>query len=164
MPKLVDILHERESKQPGWRSGTGKGQQVMDRGMDIVTYLYRKLVKEHQFKTKKGKDPRPFVRKSARHWETDVWRKKRRLVPLDEPLNDEGTTLGLSLAASLPDPTLVEDEVLAQTRDELDTWDFIEDKEKPLMYGIYVDDLPIRQIALESGINEAAARNEKLEH
>jgi hypothetical protein len=56
MPELADILHERETRQPGWRSGAGEEQQVIDRGMDIVTYLYRNLVKEHRFKTDKGKD------------------------------------------------------------------------------------------------------------
>jgi DNA-directed RNA polymerase specialized sigma24 family protein len=166
MPELADILHERETRQPGWRSGAGKGQQLIDRGMDIVTYLHGQLVTEHDFKTDKGKDPRPFVRRAARNWNIDASRKESRSVSIDEPLSKEGTTLGSSLASLLADPTSVEDEVveklfLAQTRDELDAWDFIEDKEKPLMYGIYVDDLPLSQIALEASISEAAARQRK---
>src|SRR5918999_4580904 len=40
VPELADILHERESRLPEWRGGAGKGQQVIDRGMDIVTSLY----------------------------------------------------------------------------------------------------------------------------
>jgi hypothetical protein len=57
MPELADILHERETRQPGWRSGGGKGQQVIERGMDIINSLYIELVRDHKFKTNKGKDP-----------------------------------------------------------------------------------------------------------
>jgi DNA-directed RNA polymerase specialized sigma24 family protein len=167
MPELADILHERESRRPGWRSGAGKGQQMIDRGMDIVTYLYRNLVKEHRFETDQGKDPRPYVSRTVRNWSIDAARKdSRTALSLDRPLNNEGMTLGSSLAASLPDPTSVEDEVveklfIAQTRYGLDAWDFINEKEKPLLRGIYEDDLPFSQIALDAGISEEAARQRK---
>jgi hypothetical protein len=134
MPELADILHEREWRHPGWRSGAGKGQQAIDRGMDIVTSLYVEFVKEHKFNTERGKDPRPYVRTKARNWKIDGWRKERRAVSLDEPLNDEAASLGSLLATTLPDPTAVEDELVDKLyyehgMQQLRAWDFLQDEE-----------------------------------
>jgi DNA-directed RNA polymerase specialized sigma24 family protein len=158
MPELADILHERETRQPGWRSGAGKGQQVIDRGLDIVTYLYRNLVKEHQFKTDQGKDPRSYVRRTARNWSIDATRKDSRTVlSLDEPLNNEGITLGSSLAASLPDPTSVEDEVVdelyyEQGLQQIRTWNFLQDEELGWFAEIYIAKHPLDSVAAQFDI------------
>jgi hypothetical protein len=166
MPELADILHERETRQPGWRSGVGQGQQVIDKGMDIVSHLYRKLVKEHDFKAKGGKDPRPYVRTAARNWKTDEWRKESRLVSLDEPLSDEGMTLGSSLAASLPDPTSVEDEVVNELYYEhglqqIQTWNFLEEKELGWFAETYVAKRPFDSFAAQADIPAQKAAQER---
>jgi hypothetical protein len=168
MPELADILHERESRQPGWRSGAGKGQQVIDRGMDIVSYLYRKLVKEHQFKTGQGKDPRPYIRRAARNWNIDAARKdSRTALSLDEPLNNEGMTLGSSLAALISDPTSVEDEVVNELYYEhglqqIRTWNFLQEKELGWFAETYVAKRPFDSIAEQFDIpsKEAASQME----
>jgi DNA-directed RNA polymerase specialized sigma24 family protein len=154
MPELADILHERESRHPGWRSGTGEGQQVVDSGMDIVSFLYRNLVKEHQFETDQGKDPRPYVRMTARNWKIDAYRKESRLVSLDKPLNKEGATLGSTLATTLPDPTSVEDEVVNELYYEhglqqLRTWNFLQDEELEWFAETYVAKNPFDSIAAQ---------------
>jgi hypothetical protein len=154
MPELADILHERETRQPGWRSGAGKGQQVVDSGMNIVTSLYVEFVTEHKFDTERGKDPRPYVRSKARNWQIDGWRKERRLVSLDEPLSNEGTSLGSSIAASLADPTSVEDTVVDKLYyehglEQLRTWNFLQDEELGWFAETYVAKHPFASLATQ---------------
>src|SRR5262249_53140019 len=96
-------LYERETRQPGWREIEEKEQQVVNRGMDIVTYLHRKLIKEHGFKISGtyGKDPRPYVKKAITNWKIDEERKRSR----EEPLDDKN-------ALEIPDPNSLEESVL----------------------------------------------------
>jgi hypothetical protein len=169
MPELADILHERESRRPGWRSGVGQGQQEIDRGMDIVTNLYRNLVKEHRFKTDKGKDPRPYVRRTARNWNIDAVKKDSRTVlSLDEPLSDEGITLGSSLASSLPDLTSVEDEVVNElyyeyNLQQIRTWNFLIVKEIPLFDETFAAKKPLNWLAeqFDTPAQEAARKRQQ---
>jgi hypothetical protein len=85
MPELTNILHERETRLPGWRDGRGKDQQMVNRGSDILSYLHRVLVKEHRFKVRDGnkKDPRPFLKETVDNWKKDRDRKIDREVSLD---------------------------------------------------------------------------------
>ena len=171
MPELTDILHERESRQPGWRGGAGKGQQVIDRGMDIVTYLYGKLVKEHRFTTKKGKDPRPYVMKTIKNRQKDVRDKEKRIVSLDQPLVEgvDGSSLGSYLASSLADPISVEDEVVNDLYNEhvlqqVRTWNFLNDKEIPLFEETYAANHPFNCVAEKSDTpaREAARKRQRI--
>jgi hypothetical protein len=170
MPELADILHERETRQTGSRNGSDPSTKMMNAGMDIVSYLHGKLVKEHRFTTNQGKDPRPYVRRTARNWNIDAARKDSRVVlSLDEPRSDEGTTLGSSLAASLTNPTSVEDVVVNDLYNEhvlqqVRTWNFLNEKEIPLFVETYAATHPFNWIAeqFDTPAREAARKRQRI--
>jgi hypothetical protein len=93
-PELTSILHEEETRNPGWRDGKVDGQDMVNEGIDgsncIFKRLHTKLVKEHRFKVVDGKkDPRPYLKTAIHNWKVDEERKRRnsdgklREVPLD---------------------------------------------------------------------------------
>lgn len=88
-PELINILHEKEIRNPGWQDIEGKDQKIVNEGIDgskcILKHLHTKLVKEHDFKVRDGnkKDPRPYLKKAMDNWKEDAKRKRRREVPLD---------------------------------------------------------------------------------
>jgi hypothetical protein len=118
-PELIDILHETETREPGWREIEGKDQQMVNRGMDIVSKLHRALVEKHGFKIDKGKDPRPYVNKAMKNMDRDKERKRRnrdgtlREVPLDE------TSLEIPDDAGSPEDYIIETETYDETYDDL---------------------------------------------
>jgi DNA-directed RNA polymerase specialized sigma24 family protein len=165
MPELTDILHERESRQPGWRSGSGADQHAVNRGVDIVTHLHRVFVIEHRFKIGEGQsaDPRPFVNTAARNWAIDAQRKIGREVPLSGISDGQEDAV-----SSLPDPTVsVEDEALGrvaleESRRELRAWGFLEEEELSLFETLYVEDRPLEETAARLGIPSLPAARKRI--
>jgi hypothetical protein len=151
MPELTNILHERESRQPGYREGTGQDQRVVNRGMDIVTKLHQVFVKEHRFKLdmERSTDPRSYIGAVARRWKMDEARKLGLVTSLDEMITSFGPDSDDSLLSLLQDPTTsVETEViesvsLDECRRELLAWGFLDDNEFDLFETVYVDEQPL---------------------
>ena len=69
MQRIIGIRGRRQAcvrrRQPGWREGTGPDQRMVNRGVDIITHLYSRLVSQQSFKAGRVRraDPRPFVRR-----------------------------------------------------------------------------------------------------
>jgi hypothetical protein len=112
-PELINLLHERETRNPGWKDIEGKDQKMVNEGLDgskcILKHLHTKLVKEHRFKVRDGykKDPRPFLKETIENWEKDRDRKLDREVPLD-----------YEAALEIPDPA-GSPEIETETYDDL---------------------------------------------
>jgi hypothetical protein len=79
-PELINILHEKEIRNPGWQDMEGKDQKIVNEGIDgskcILKHLHTKLVKEHDLKVRDGnkKDPRPYLKKAIDNWKIDEYR------------------------------------------------------------------------------------------
>jgi hypothetical protein len=155
MPKLTSILHERETRQPGWRDVEGKDQKMINRGVDIVSYLHRKLVVENRFKIRggRGKDPRPLMNKIARNWQEDEQRKRRREAPLD----DEDDLEIPDSAPSLED-SLLEKIAYEERKRELRNWGFYSNEDElALLETVYVDEIPFAEVAKSRGVTSEEA-------
>jgi DNA-directed RNA polymerase specialized sigma24 family protein len=167
MPELTNILHERETRQPGWRDVEGKDQQMVNRGSDILTYLHRKLVKEHRFKIsdRYGKDPRSFMNTAISNRKKDEKRKRKRKreVPLDD-----------NAALTIPDPagsledTALESIHYEERKRELRNWGlYRSDDELALFETVHVDKHPFREIRerfgnpSEDALRQQLSRNNK---
>ena len=160
MPELTSILHERETREPGWRDREGEDQQKANQGMDIVSYLNHKLVVEHRFKIHggHGKDPRPLVKRIARNWERDEGRKRSRESPID-----------YEAVSKIPDPAgSVENSVLANRElDDLER-EFLAlrflrgDEERGLFRTIFVDDAPLAEVLKSNSIPTEVAWRKRL--
>jgi hypothetical protein len=166
MPELTNILHERETREPGWRDRKGKDQQMVNLGSDILSYLHRVLVKENRFKTRDGygKDPRPFINTTISNWKRDGKRRRRnrdgtlREVPLD-----------YEAALEIPDPTgALEDSVLEniayeERKRELRDWGFYRnDDEFALLETVYMDDTPLTEVLESNGVSSGVALRKRL--
>jgi DNA-directed RNA polymerase specialized sigma24 family protein len=160
MPELTNILHERETRQPGWRDVEGKDQQMVNRGSDILTDLHRVLVKEHRFKISDGygKDPRLFLNAIIHHWQIDEKRHRDREVPLD-----------YEAALEIPDPApSIEDSVLEnrafeERKRELRDWGFYRsDDELALLEMVYVDECSLDEVRKRLGISSDLALRKRL--
>jgi DNA-directed RNA polymerase specialized sigma24 family protein len=160
MPELTNILHERETREPGWRDEKGKDQQMVNRGSDILSYLHRVLVKEHRFKIRDGygRDPRPLLKEAIRNWEHDEERRRER----EEPLDHEAVL-------EVPDPTpSIEDSVLENTayeecKRELCRWGFFRsDDELDLFEAVHVYDCPFDEVREHFGIPSKPALRQRL--
>jgi hypothetical protein len=99
MPELTNILHERESRQPGFREVSNADQRMVDRGLDILTHLYNVFVRDYRFSVDQGKDPRPYLNTIIGNWSKDAERSKdQKNVSLDAntsdfPLHSDSSTL-----------------------------------------------------------------------
>jgi DNA-directed RNA polymerase specialized sigma24 family protein len=147
MPEITDLLHEQESRRPGWRDGKGKDQQMVNRGSDLLAKLHTAFVMKGSFKADdiKGKDPRPYVNTAIRRAEIDQSRAKRNNELSLERLQENGITpetLDKNNIISIEDEAMnnlfVED-----CRKELLAWGFLDDKELKLFDTVYVNELPI---------------------
>jgi DNA-directed RNA polymerase specialized sigma24 family protein len=154
-PELINILHETETRQPGWREIEGKDQQMVNRGMDIVSKLHRALVEKHGFKIDKGKDPRPYVNKAMKNMNWDKGRKRRnkdgdlREVPLDyeaslEIPDDAGSPEDYIIETETYDYDSLWQEYETLFRDR-DTFD--------VFIAHHVDDRPLEEIRERLGVS-----------
>jgi hypothetical protein len=173
-PELTDYLHEKETREPGWRDKEGKDQQMvnecMDGSKDIIKHLHTKLVKEHGFKVRDGddgKDPRPYLKKIIKNWKKDGDRKRRnrdgnlREVPLD-----------YEAALEIPDPAgSPEDYVLKKTElKELECAEkellklkfYRSEEERALFRTIYIDESPLTEVLESYGIPSHRALQQRL--
>jgi DNA-directed RNA polymerase specialized sigma24 family protein len=167
-PELAEILYERESRQAGYRSGSGEGPRLLNQGMDVVTYLYLKLVEERQFKAdaKRGMDPRPYVRRTMKNWQIDEARRWKGIPPLSlDGVGEEDA----SLLATLHDPAVsteadaIEPLFLEETRRELQTWASLDDGEVALFEALCANDWALEQAAATLGIPSPAAGRKRLQ-
>jgi hypothetical protein len=166
MPELTNILHERETRAPGRKDREGKDQQMVNRGSDILSDLYRVLVKEHRFKIsgRYGKDPRPYVNKAIKNRESDEDKKCR---------NRDGTLkevpLDYEAALKIPDPAgALEDSVLEniayeEWKRELRIWGYFRsDDEVDLFEAVRVYDCPFDEVREHFGIPSKPALRQRL--
>ena len=150
MPELTTILHERETREPGWRDRKGKDQHMVNRGMDIVSYLHRKLAVEHRFKIRgeHGKDPRSFINKIIGNWKKDGARKRRR----EQPLDDEYALVIPDPAGSVEDIAL-KNRLYEERKREIRDWGLSRsDDEFAILETVYVDHAPLAEVAESNGI------------
>lgn len=166
MPQLTNILHERETRQPKWRDVEQKDQQMVNRGLDILSYLHRVLVKEHHFKIR-GRyrnDPRPYVNRAIRNWNIDEDRQRT---------NRDGTLreMPLDYEASLeiPDPAgsvedvVLENRALEGLEKELIAWGFLRsENEFDLYRTVYVDESPFHEVRKRLGISSEPALRQRI--
>lgn len=152
VPELTDLIHERETREPGWRKGTDEGQTRVNEAVDIVSHLYRKLVGELGFRSTRGSDPRRYVRTAIKHWQQDEWRKTQRESSLDLDPTD----------ARASDGELTEAIAREETRAELLSWNFIDERELPIFESVYVEELPLAQAAARFGLSSEQALRQKL--
>lgn len=160
MPELTNILHERETRQPGWRDVKGKDQQMVNRGSDILSYLHRVLVKKHRFKIGDGygKDPRPLLKKAIKNWESDEDKKRDREVPLDYE-----AALEISDPASSVEDRVLEEIAFVERLRELRKWGFFRsDDELALFCTVHVDDRPFDEVRERFGNPSATALRKQL--
>lgn len=154
-PELINLLHEKETRNPGWGDREGKDQKMVNEGLDgskcILKHLHTKFVKEHHFKVRDGykKDPRPFLKKAIKNWEKDRDRKLDREVPLD-----------YEAALEIPDPAGSPEDCIirAQTywdlrREYCDGGIFRDGDKFDLFYTFNVDDRPLEEIRERWGIS-----------
>lgn len=144
-PELINLLHEKETRNPGWKDKEGKDQKMVNEGLDgskcILKHLHTKFVKEHRFKVLDGKkDPRPFLKKIIKNWEGDEKRKREREVPLD-----------YEAALEIPDPAGSPEDYIINTKTRDDLWieykSYFKDRDGfNLFYTFNVDDSPLEEI------------------
>jgi DNA-directed RNA polymerase specialized sigma24 family protein len=166
MPELTNILHERETRQPGWRDVEGKDQQMVNRGSDILTDLHRVLVKKHRFRIsdRYGKDPRPYVNTAISNWEEDERRKRTnrdgtlREVPLDYE-----AALEIPDPAGSPEDSVLENIAYEERKKELLAWGFPRSREElDLLETVHVDERPLDEIRERYGIPSEDAVRKRL--
>jgi hypothetical protein len=163
-PELINLLHEKETRNPGWGDREGKDQKMVNEGLDgskcILKHLHTKLVKEHRFKVRDGykKDPRPFLREAIKNWEKDRDRKLDREVPLD-----------YEAALEIPDPAGSPEDYIIRTptywdlrREYCDGGIFRDGDKFDLFYTFNVDERPLEEIRERWGIpSDEAVRQQK---
>jgi DNA-directed RNA polymerase specialized sigma24 family protein len=159
MPELTDILHERQTRRPGWRDIKGKDQQMVNQGMDILSHLHRKFVVERYFKIhgRYGKDPRPYVKKAIHNREIDEQRKTER----ERPSDDEWELETPSPTPSIEDRVL-ENNAFETRKRELLAWGFLSQDELNLLETVCVDASPLDEIREELGIRSQDALRQSL--
>lgn len=164
-PELINLLHERETRNPGWKDIEGKDQKMVDEGIAgskcILKHLHTKLVKEHRFKVRDGnkKDPRPYLKKAIKRWEIDEYRSRR---------DQEGTIIEVPLdyeaALEIPDPAVFP-EIETETYNDL--WReykiLFRDRDAfDVFIAHHVDDSPLEKIRESWGIpSDEAVRQQK---
>src|SRR5262249_50060966 len=138
---LTNFLYEWETRQTGWRDRGGKDQQMVNRGMDILSHLHRKFVVERYFKIggRYGKDPRPLMNEIVRNKEQDWEEKREREVLLDHEAvlkipDRVGSTEDIVIASRALDD--LEKELLTSRC-------YRGEEERALFRTVYVDDSPI---------------------
>ena len=152
-PALTNILYERECVTPEWRNGRGTGQALVNRGMDIVTYLHHKLVSERKFKAKgASKDPRPYVYTAIRNWTMDEKRKWHREVPLE----DQALDTAISETEST-DVAALERVYYEECRREFVNLRFLNENECSLWETVYLRGWPRSEAAHNFGFKTEAA-------
>jgi hypothetical protein len=160
MPKLTSILYERAVREPGWRDVGGKDQQMVNRGMDIVTYLHSKLVVEHRFKIggKYRKDPRPYMKKAITNWESDEERKREREVLLDDK-----DALKIPDSAPFFEESVIENNAFEMRKRELRALGFFRsDDELDLYVAAHVDKNRLDEVQKRLGIRSNIALRKRL--
>jgi hypothetical protein len=174
-PELTSILHEKETREPGWRERRGKDQKMVnesiDRAKDIIKHLHTKLVKEHRFKVRDGckKDPRPFLKKIMDNWKKDEQRKRRNRddALIEVPLDCEAALEIPDPAGSVEDRALeiedraLEKRVYEERKRELRSWGFFRsDDELALFVTVHVDNRPLYEVRKKyySNLSEEALR------
>jgi DNA-directed RNA polymerase specialized sigma24 family protein len=166
MPELTNILHERETRQPGWRDVEGKDQQMVNRGSDILSYLHRVLVKKQRFKIRgeNGKDPRPFINTAINNRKIDVERRRRNKdgTPKEEPLDYEAS-LEIPAPGDSVEDSALENKAYEERKRELRGWGFFRsDDELALFETVHVDDSPFDEVRERLGIPSDAALRKRL--
>lgn len=160
MPELTNILHERETRMPGWRDVEGKDQQMVNRGSDILSYLHLVLVKEHRFKIRDGygRDPRPLLKEAIRDWEHDEERRRER----EEPLDYEAVLKVPDPAPSIEDSVL-ENRAYEEGKRELLALGFLRSREEfDLFETVCVDECPLDEVRKRFGISSDLALRKRL--
>lgn len=152
MPEVADTLHERESKQPGWRNNPANEQASVSQSVDLVSHLYNVLVRQHRFTSRQGStDPRPYIGTALRRWQIDSHRRQAREVPLDSYSMDRvADTIDVAEEAA--------NAVELPATDEMHAWGFLREDEIELFEALYVDERDIREIARQHGVTAAAIR------
>jgi DNA-directed RNA polymerase specialized sigma24 family protein len=167
-PELLHIVYERESRQPKWREGVSKDQRMVNKGMDIVTYLHRELVTKYRFRVddKTGRNPQPFLFRAIKNWEIDEYRKRSREDSLDNLINKNGShTLYSSL---IPDPASSIEDIaitnisLMECLKEFRAWGCFSDNELDLLYAVQVDEYSYEEISKRLGIPTPAAARKRM--
>jgi DNA-directed RNA polymerase specialized sigma24 family protein len=126
---------------------------------NIIDHLIQEFVKEHRFTTKKGKDPRPLVKKIINNWRIDGQKRENRLISLDKPLvaGEEETTLRSSLRYPRSFEAIVEAKLLAeQILAKLELT-----KNEKFVIDAEINDMPTREIAEKLGVTENAVAHLK---
>jgi hypothetical protein len=174
MPELTNILHERASTRPGWREGTAAHQELINRGMDILTHLYKVLVLQGRFRpiledgaTMLHLDPRPLVRRVANNWQLDAARRAPTVLSLDRLLEMDSHAWAVSSVGSAVTPPVEEQALSANyfedTQRELDAMGFLSSGEElALFMGIYVDNTPLEEMQQYLGIPTNDALRQRL--
>lgn len=164
-PELINVIHERETRNPGWQDIEGKDQKLVNDGIGgskcILKHLHTKIVKEHDFKVRNGnkKDPRPYLDKAIENWKKDGKRKRKNRdgIPREVPLDYKA-------ALEIPDPAGFP-EIAIETYDDL--WKeykiFFRDRDAfDVFIAHHVDERPLEEIRERWGIpSEEAVRQRK---
>jgi hypothetical protein len=157
-PELTDLLHERESRLPGWRSESRPLQRRVNRAMDVVTKLHRSLVVERRFVAiTEHTDPRPFVRTTVRNWQTDDRRRRSREVSLDDPLADKP-----ALDQFVADAEQMSNFLQDEGHRELRSWGWIAPEEMDLFEALYVDEEDFSHLRVQLRIKDDAVLYKRL--
>jgi hypothetical protein len=157
MPKLASILHERETRQPGWRDIEGTDQRAVNQGSDILSDLHREFVVEQRFKIRgeNDKDPRAYVNSAIRNREIDEQRKRER-----EVLLDYDATLTIPDPARSLEDTIIENEAYEDWKREFRRF-LKSDDESDMLITALVDDTRISEVLESIGIPYGPAERKR---
>lgn len=169
-PELTNILHEKETREPGWREIKGEDQKIVNEGIDgtkcIYKHLHTKFVKEHRFKVLDvhKKDPRPYLKKVIERWEKDEERKRKnrdgalREVPLDYE-----SALEIPDPAGSPEDYVLDNKGYEELKSEFRGLGFWRnDAEQDLFCAYHIDDRPLDEIRERLGISYKATSDTAL--
>lgn len=164
VPEFFDILHEQETRQQGFRGGAGKDHQLVNRSMDVITYLYRDVVENQRFnlgETRNG-DPRPYFMTTLHNWKVSGNRRRTQEVSLEEMIASAEED-GFSPSFLEDRSVSVEDEVLEtltmnEGRQEILSWGMFDSHELAVAESVYIDERSYVEIARELGKSEVAVR------
>ncbi len=142
MPEFGTILHERQSRDPRWRTDEHIDQYLFNRGADVVSHLHHKLVNQGVFDASKGKDPRPYLHKALNNWKQDALREEKREITTDATLLESGP---MSLAAhgmvnSSAETEAIDALAFEQTCREILSWGWVSPNEMSMFQTILGDE------------------------
>lgn len=147
-PELTELLYERELRYPGWRSSERAEQKLVNRGIDVVSHLFRIFVDQKRFAVYDNRvDPRGLVSKIITNWRRDEERKQNRCARDVSDAEFENI-----VATDITEDQALGSLSLFEAEKEILSWDFIRESELPLFKSVYVDELSLCDAARHLGL------------